>query len=99
RDLTACGTGPETARHGVRPVADAASAARALAGWAAVRTAALGVAGHLPVLALLAAVPWLRGRGVTTGALLGAFTYLVQSLLPALHTLMTALGTAGARLL
>ncbi|MFD0332375.1 hypothetical protein ACFQZ0_00640 [Streptomyces erythrogriseus] len=37
--------------------------------------------------------------GVTAGALLGAFTYLVQSLLPALHTLMTALGAAGSRLL
>ncbi|GGS52432.1 ATP-binding cassette domain-containing protein [Streptomyces griseoviridis] len=99
RDLTACGTGPDRVRQGTRLVADAASAARALAGWAAVRTAALGVAGHLPVLALLVAVPWLRGRGVTTGALLGAFTYLAQSLLPALHTLMTALGAAGARLL
>ncbi|MGP2440166.1 ATP-binding cassette domain-containing protein [Streptomyces sp. JW3] len=99
RDLTACGTGPVTARHGARLVADAAAASRALAGWAAVRTAALGVAGHLPVLTLLVAVPWLRGRGVTAGALLGAFTYLVQSLLPALHTLMTALGAAGARLL
>ncbi|CAL9390447.1 Vitamin B12 import ATP-binding protein BtuD [Streptomyces sp. enrichment culture] len=99
RDLTACGTGPDSARHSARLVADAAATARALAGWTAVRTAALGVAGHLPVLALLAAVPWLRGRGVTAGALLGAFTYLVQSLLPALHTLMTALGAAGARLL
>ncbi|WP_374198391.1 ATP-binding cassette domain-containing protein [Streptomyces sp. ISL-12] len=99
RDLTACGTGPDNARHSARLVADAAATARSLAGWAAVRTAALGIAGHLPVLALLAAVPWLRGRGVTAGALLGAFTYLVQSLLPALHTLMTALGAAGARLL
>ncbi|GGV82282.1 ABC transporter ATP-binding protein [Streptomyces griseoloalbus] len=99
RDLTACGTGPEAARRGAELVDEAAAAARVLAGWAAVRTAALGVAGHLPVLALLLAVPWLRGRGVTAGALLGAFTYLVQSLLPALHTLMTALGAAGARLL
>lgn len=99
RDLTACGTGPEAARRGAELVDDAAAAARALAGWAAVRTAALGVAGHLPVLALLLAVPWLRGRGVTAGALLGAFTYLVQSLLPALHTLMAALGAAGSRLL
>ncbi|GGX07189.1 ABC transporter ATP-binding protein [Streptomyces malachitofuscus] len=99
RDLTACGTGPEAARHGAGLIDGAAAAARALAGWAAVRTAALGVAGHLPVLALLLAVPWLRGRGVSPGALLGAFTYLVQSLLPALHTLMTALGAAGARLL
>ncbi|MFE9676783.1 ATP-binding cassette domain-containing protein [Streptomyces sp. NPDC006259] len=99
RDITACGTGPQTARRGADLVADAAAASRTLAAWAAVRTAALGVAGHLPVLTLLAAVPWLRGRGVTAGALLGAFTYLVQSLLPALHTLMTALGAAGARLL
>ncbi|MGI5391695.1 ATP-binding cassette domain-containing protein [Streptomyces sp. CA-251251] len=99
RDLTACGTAPEAERRGGELVDDAAAAARLLAGWAAVRTTALGVAGHLPVLALLAAVPWLRGRGVSAGALLGAFTYLAQSLLPALHTLMTALGTAGARLL
>ncbi|MFD7953389.1 ATP-binding cassette domain-containing protein [Streptomyces ardesiacus] len=99
RDLTACGTGPAAERRGADLVADAAAAARTLAGWAAVRTAALGVAGHLPVLALLVAVGWLRGRGVSAGALLGAFTYLVQSLLPALHTLMTALGAAGARLL
>ncbi|MFF0513024.1 ATP-binding cassette domain-containing protein [Streptomyces sp. NPDC004250] len=99
RDLTACGTGPETERRGAELVAEAAATARVLARWAAVRTTALGVAGNLPVLALLVAVPWLRGRGVTAGALLGAFTYLVQSLLPALHTLMTALGAAGARLL
>lgn len=38
-------------------------------------------------------------RGVTAGALLGAFTCLAQSLLPAVHTLMTALGAAGSRLL
>ncbi|MFD5655164.1 ATP-binding cassette domain-containing protein [Streptomyces sp. NPDC127039] len=99
RDLAACGIGPGVERRGADLVADAAAAARTLAGWAAVRTAALGVAGHLPVLALLVAVEWLRGRGVSVGALLGAFTYLVQSLLPALHTLMTALGAAGSRLL
>ncbi|MFF4912347.1 ATP-binding cassette domain-containing protein [Streptomyces tendae] len=99
RDLAACGTGPGVERRGADLVADAAAAARTLAGWAAVRTAALGVAGHLPVLALLIAVEWLRGHGVSVGALLGAFTYLVQSLLPALHTLMTALGAAGSRLL
>ncbi|MET7325466.1 ABC transporter ATP-binding protein [Streptomyces sp. NPDC005549] len=99
RDLTACGTGPGAERRGADLVAEAAAAARTLAGWAAVRTASLGVAGHLPVLALLLAVGWLRGRGVSAGALLGAFTYLVQSLLPALHTLMTALGAAGSRLL
>ncbi|MFJ8148922.1 ATP-binding cassette domain-containing protein [Streptomyces sp. NPDC096048] len=99
RDITACGTQAETARNGERLVAHAATTSRVLARWAAVRTLALGVAGQLPVLLLLVAVPWLRGRGVTTGALLGAFTYLAQALLPALHTLMTAIGAAGTRLL
>ncbi|MEV5645488.1 ABC transporter ATP-binding protein [Streptomyces flaveolus] len=99
RDITACGTQEEVARSGERLVADAAATARVLARWAAVRTLALGVAGQLPVLLLLVAVPWLRGRGVGTGALLGAFTYLAQALLPALHTLMTAIGAAGTRLL
>ncbi|MFH8974322.1 ATP-binding cassette domain-containing protein [Streptomyces sp. NPDC017890] len=99
RDITACGTQPEAERNGARLVARAAAASRVLARWAAVRALALGVAGHLPVLLLLVAVPWLRGRGVTTGGLLGAFTYLAQALLPALHTLMTAIGAAGTRLL
>ncbi|MFJ8193270.1 ATP-binding cassette domain-containing protein [Streptomyces sp. NPDC096094] len=99
RDITACGTQAETARNGERLVAHAATTSRVLARWAAVRTLALGVAGQLPVLLLLVAVPWLRARGVTTGALLGAFTYLAQALLPALHTLMTAIGAAGTRLL
>ncbi|MFH9730251.1 ATP-binding cassette domain-containing protein [Streptomyces sp. NPDC017260] len=99
RDITACGTQPEVARSGTRLVARAAATSRVLARWAAVRTLALGVAGQLPLLLLLVAVPWLRGRGVTTGGLLGAFTYLAQALLPALHTLMTAIGAAGTRLL
>ncbi|MFE2512556.1 ATP-binding cassette domain-containing protein [Streptomyces naganishii] len=99
RDITACGTEAAAARDGARLVAEAAAASRALARWSAVRALALGVAGQLPVLLLVVAVPWLRGRGVTTGALLGAFTYLAQALLPALHTLMTAIGAAGTRLL
>ncbi|MEV8591468.1 ABC transporter ATP-binding protein [Streptomyces sp. NPDC052012] len=99
RDITACGTQGGAARHGARLIAEAAATSCVLARWAAVRTLALGVAGQLPVLLLVLAAPWLQGRGVTMGALLGAFTYLAQALLPALHTLMTALGAAGTRLL
>ncbi|MEG3630772.1 ABC transporter ATP-binding protein [Streptomyces poriticola] len=99
RDVTACGTQAEAERRGALLVADAAAASRVLARWAAVRTLALGTAGQLPVLVLLVSVPRLHGSGVTTGALLGAFTYLAQALLPALHTLMTAVGAAGTRLL
>ncbi|MFF3753105.1 ATP-binding cassette domain-containing protein [Streptomyces sp. NPDC002018] len=99
RDIVACGTGAEVARRTERLIDAGARTSRVLARWAAVRTLALGVAGQLPVIVLLAATPWLLRQGVTAGALMGALAYLVQALLPALHTLMTALGAAGTRLL
>lgn len=98
RDIVACGTQTETERWGAQLITDAEEASRSLARWAAVRTLALGVGGQLPVILLLVATPWLLSRNVTAGALIGALTYLVQALLPALHTLMTALGAAGTRL-
>ncbi|MDA2804238.1 ATP-binding cassette domain-containing protein [Nocardiopsis suaedae] len=98
RDLVACGT-TGTAGSGLHGLAaEAEAAGRSLARWTAVRTLALGAAGQLPVVALLAAVPWLLDRGVSAGALMGALTYLVQSLLPALRTMMTAVAAAGSRL-
>lgn len=99
RDIVACG-GQTEARARVEPlIAAQERLARTLARWAALRTLALGAAGRLPVIALLAATPWLLGHGITTGALAGGLTYVVQALLPALNTLMTALGSAGTRLL
>ncbi|MFF0215305.1 ATP-binding cassette domain-containing protein [Streptomyces vinaceus] len=99
RDIAACG-GRAAAQARVEPlIAGQERLARTLAGWAALRTLALGTAGRLPVIALLAATPWLLGRGITAGTLAGGLTYLVQSLLPALNSLMTALGSAGTRLL
>ncbi|GHH42742.1 ABC-type multidrug transport system fused ATPase/permease subunit [Streptomyces candidus] len=99
RDAVACGVQPELGARVVRSAQEAERAARVLARWAGVRVLALGVAGQLPPVLLLLAVPWLLDRGLTAGVLTGALTYLVQSLLPALHTLMTALGAAGTRLL
>ncbi|MFF3431314.1 ATP-binding cassette domain-containing protein [Streptomyces sp. NPDC002602] len=99
RDIVACGGGA-SASSGVETLIGAQERlTRRLARWAAVRTVALGAAGRLPVIALLVAAPWLLDRGVTAGTLVGALTYLVQALLPALHSLMTALGSAGTRLL
>lgn len=98
RDLVACGTTRPARDELLRLTDDAASAAGALARWTAVRTLALGAAGQLPVVLLLAATPWLLDRGVSAGALMGALTYLVQSLLPALRTMMTAVAAAGSRL-
>ncbi|MFP8964121.1 ATP-binding cassette domain-containing protein [Streptomyces nanhaiensis] len=99
RDVVACGAERRTAGEADALVATEVGAARSLARWAAARTVALGVAGHLPIVLLLFATPWLLERGLTAGALLGALTYLTQSLLPALRTLMSALGAAGTRLL
>ncbi|WP_242573206.1 ABC transporter ATP-binding protein [Streptomyces sp. NP-1717] len=99
RDLVACGAQTGAAERTGRLVDAAERTSRVLARWAALRTVALGVAGQLPVLLLLVATPWLLRQGVTTGALAGALTYLLQALLPALHSMMTALGAAGTRLL
>ncbi|MET4922659.1 ABC transporter ATP-binding protein [Streptomyces sp. PSRA5] len=99
RDLVACGAQADAAARTGRLFDSAERTSRVLARWAAVRTVALGVAGQLPVLLLLVTTPWLLRQGVTTGALAGALTYLLQALLPALHSMMTALGAAGTRLL
>jgi ATP-binding cassette subfamily C protein len=98
RDTVALGTQEATAAVNRRAVDEAAAAQRALARWASVRTLSVATAGQLPVFLLLAATPWLLRQGVTAGAVVGALTYVLQSLLPALHTLMTVLGAAGARL-
>ncbi|MFI5617098.1 ATP-binding cassette domain-containing protein [Streptomyces sp. NPDC051567] len=99
RDIVACGAGA-AATGAVEPlIAGQEQLTQRLARWAALRTLALGVAGQLPVVALLVATPWLLSRGVTAGVLAGALTYLVQALLPALNTLMAAVGSAGTRLL
>ncbi|MET9466069.1 ABC transporter ATP-binding protein [Streptomyces sp. NPDC006544] len=99
RDIVACG-GQDAVEAGVDPlIATQERLVRRLAHWTALRTLALGAAGRLPVIALLAAAPWLLARGITAGTLAGGLTYLVQALLPALNTLMAAVGSAGTRLL
>ncbi|MFF4367138.1 ATP-binding cassette domain-containing protein [Streptomyces sp. NPDC001594] len=99
RDVVACGGGAR-AGAGLRElIAAQERLMRLLARWAALRTLALGVAGRLPVVALLLGAPWLLDRGLSAGALAAALTYLVQSLLPALDALMGALGSSGTRLL
>ncbi|MFF7265526.1 ATP-binding cassette domain-containing protein [Streptomyces sp. NPDC008159] len=99
RDVTACG-----AEHLVRTgtgarIDKAAEAARALARLTALRTAALGVGGWLPLALILFGAPWLVDRGVTAGAILGALTYISQSLQPALQGLVQGVGGSGLWLL
>ncbi|MGY0062283.1 ATP-binding cassette domain-containing protein [Streptomyces sp. LZ34] len=98
RDIAAAGAEERVGADAGERIDAEYRAARALARWGVVRAVALGVGGRLPVVLLLVAAPWLLGRGVTTGALVGALAYLQQSLLPALQSLMQALGTGGSRL-
>ncbi|WP_459647783.1 ATP-binding cassette domain-containing protein [Kitasatospora sp. Ki12] len=96
RDVQATGTGPEVARS-LAEAAGESAAARALGRASALRALVVALGGRLPVLAVLAAAPWLLAhRALTPGELLGVATYLVQQLDPAVRTLA---GTVGGRLL
>lgn len=98
RDIAAAGAAEPVAEAGRELAGRQAEAARSLARWAAVRVVALAVCGRVPPLLLLLAAPWLMRQGLTGGALVGALTYLTQALAPAVHALMSMLGTAGGRL-
>jgi ATP-binding cassette subfamily C protein len=97
RDLTASG-GEEFAAGLVGgPIEAQAAAERSLARVAALRKLCFAIGGWLPLVILLAAAPWLIGRGVSTGTLLGGMTYVLLGLQPALNTVMSALGDSGLR--
>ncbi|MHC5906939.1 ATP-binding cassette domain-containing protein [Streptomyces sp. S6] len=98
RDITAAGAEGETDEETGRLIDAEFRAARSLARWSVTRVLALAVGGQLPVVLLLVTTPWLLARGVSPGALVGAFAYVTQSLLPALDALVHGLGTSGARL-
>lgn len=80
-------------------VDDAARATLSLARLTAVRTAALGISGWVPLLLILLAAPWLVRNGVTAGAIPGAVTYVSQALQPALQGFVQGLGSSGLWLL
>ncbi|MFF1548851.1 ATP-binding cassette domain-containing protein [Streptomyces sp. NPDC058291] len=98
RDVTAAGAEDRIAADTGVLVDAELRAARALARWGVTRVACLAVGGHLPLVLLSAGAPWLLAHGVTPGALVGAFAYVSQSLLPALSGLVHGLGTSGSRL-
>lgn len=99
RDVAACGAEEAVRRRVGARVDEAAGAARALARLTALRTAALGVGGWLPIVLILAGAPWMVRSGVTAGAILGALTYVSQSLQPALRGFVQGLGGSGLWLL
>ncbi|MFJ8535363.1 ATP-binding cassette domain-containing protein [Streptomyces sp. NPDC093591] len=99
RDVVACGA-EERVRAQTGGQVDAAQrAAVSLARLTAVRTAALGISGWVPLLLILLGAPWLVRNGVTAGAILGAVTYVSQALQPALQGFVQGLGSSGLWLL
>jgi ATP-binding cassette, subfamily B, bacterial RamB/AmfA len=97
RDVTAAGAEEFASGLVGVPVEAHAAAERALAKVAALRMLCFAVGGWLPLVVLLVAAPWLVGRGVSTGTLLGGLTYVLLGLQPALNTVMSALGDSGLR--
>ena len=95
RDVVACG-GEGVVDSAVGRHIDAqAEAAVALARTTAVGTGAVAIGGWLPVILLLVAGPSLVRGGATTGELIGALTYVLYGIHPALQTLVRQLGGAG----
>jgi ABC-type multidrug transport system fused ATPase/permease subunit len=99
RDVTACGAARRAHAAVARHVDAQARATRELARFTAVRILVVAVGGWLPLILIVAAGPWLRGQGATVGMIIGALTYVVQGVQPALQTLVRQLGGAGLWLL
>lgn len=95
RDVVASGGEDSAARLVERHIDAQAEATRRLARLTAVRTLAVATGGLLPAVLILGAGGWLRANGATTGAILGALTYVLQGVQPALQQLVRNLGTNG----
>jgi ATP-binding cassette subfamily C protein len=99
RDVVACG-GEDTVTTVVGRDIDAqAQTIVELARFTALRTLVVAIGGLLPLVLLLAGAGWLRSHGASTGAILGALTYVLQGVHPALQTLVASLGETGLWLL
>jgi ABC-type multidrug transport system fused ATPase/permease subunit len=99
RDVVACGGEDRVARQLDDRIAEQVAAGRAVARVSAARTVIVAVGGRLPVLLVLLAAGWLLERGLTPGGLVGALTYLVQGLDPAVSSLVGSVGAPVAQLM
>ncbi|OLF14747.1 ABC transporter ATP-binding protein [Actinophytocola xanthii] len=96
RDVVACGGERQAAGDVGRAVNDHVRLSRRLAVATSSRMVVVFLGGQLPLLALLAAAPWLLvGEHLSVGELVGAVTYLTAGLEPALRRLLEVLATWG----
>ena len=99
RDIAAFGAEQHVSERVGQHIDAHARASVALARMTAVRTSALALGGWVPVVLVLVAAPWLVSGGTGPGVIMGALTYLVQGLRPALQSLIEGIGAGGLRLL
>lgn len=95
RDITACGAEELIAADLGMRVDEQARVTVVLARLSAVRALAVGLGSLLPILLVLADAPSLIRGGATTGAILGALTYVLEGVHPALQTLVRNIGNTG----
>jgi ABC-type multidrug transport system fused ATPase/permease subunit len=99
RDVIACGAQDRAAAEAGAAIDTQARAARTVAWAGSVRVAVVALGYYVPLLALLAAAPWLTRHGwLSTGQVIGAVTYLTASLWPALSSLTGSVGSWGIQL-
>jgi ATP-binding cassette, subfamily C, bacterial len=99
RDIVACGAESRATRENAMLLAEHAAAARSMARAVATRTVVGSFGAQTPVVALLAAAPWLVGTGrLTVGGVLGGITYATVSMQPALRAAVETAAISWVRL-
>jgi ABC-type multidrug transport system fused ATPase/permease subunit len=95
RDVVACGAEPAAELMVAEHIETQAAATRGLARLTAVRIVAVAIGGLLPVVLILAGGSWLVAQGATAGMILGALTYVLRGMQPALQTFVDGISGPG----
>jgi ATP-binding cassette subfamily C protein len=95
RDVVACGAEAQAEAMVGEHIDAQAQATRALARLTAFRIVAVAVGGLLPVVLILLAGSWLVAQGATAGMILGALTYVLRGMQPALQTFVDGISGPG----
>ncbi len=99
RDVLACAAVDRAQADIDRDMQAYAAATVRVSTIGACRIGVFSLGARIPLIALLLLAPWLVANGtLTAGAVLGAATYLMTGLEPALRTLVEAVGNLGVEL-
>lgn len=93
RDIRAAGAGEWAAGECAGQIDDQLRLARAATSLTAMRLLIVGLGGRVPTVLLLLATPWLLRHGTSAGAVMGALTYTLTTLTPAVQSLSEGIGS------